>query len=304
MVNLAVLAILVTSLSLLGCTVDKSGQALSFPSKELLPIPGSGGGGSGAPPTIQLITSILIGYSTFGVASGLESDNIVFDGTFFVVPAGTATNTINFSIINAASFSYTSSYQATATGVAKIYAATSNGAGRVYVIWRDGSGTKYLSGWPTINPTTPTSSFTFNLATYGCDSGSDFQIAYLAGTFYGACTDGGAYLLRLFSFDSNGNVLSSLTQSWPTSQRGGVLGLTILNGNLLVATGYYANASFTKYSTTFQLVSALEQAINLLTYYTVRSLASDGTYLYVGNGYEACRSTACYRFSKITKGSL
>lgn len=288
-----------------GCAPSTVGGNLSFPSSELpavAPTPVSGGTN---PPAISLVSSMTIGYSTVGVGSGLGADNIVFDGTYFVVPALTATNTITFGIINAGTFAYTTSYQATATGANSLYTAASNGAGTVYVVWRDGSSVKHLSSWPTVNPASPVTSITFDETTYGCSSGAgDFKIAYLSGTFYGACTATNSNL-RLFSFDSNGNSLSGVSVAWPTSDGGGVLGLTVLNGNLLVATGYYANASLGKYSTTFQLLSSVTSAIRSLTYYTVKSITTDGSNLFVGNGYEVCGGyAACYRFSKITKGNF
>lgn len=297
-----------------ACTVDKSGQSFSWPTSGLPvapPAPDNGNPG-GTPSAISLVDSLVL---TYPVSAGAE--NIVFDGTYLVVPAITATDTISFGLINALSFTYTTSYPAIATGVKSIFAVTSNGAGSIFVLWTDSSdsisGSKYLSSWPTINPTTPTSTIVFDSAVYGCNTSIlDFKIAYSISTFFGACT-GMDTKLRLFSFDTSGGVISAISVSWPSSYNGGpVKGLTILNGNLVVAVNYGKvpwGVGFYKYNMSFQYQGDAGGSTGSLgdDYDSVMSLTTDGTHLYIGNGYMggSCGASCYrYRFSKITKGNL
>ena len=298
-------------LFLASCKVEGEGQ-FSFPSSELPSLaPGD------APPfsssSFSLTNSILLAYSSSGFGSGLGANNVVYDGTYLVVPALTASGTIAFGLLNGSSMVSVTSYNAIAPNAHQLYAATSNGAGNVYVLYRNSGGTRYISSWPSVNPSSPLTTIVFNPSTYGCDTGvADYKIALSGSTFYGACTSASAPAgqLRLFSFNSSGTLLSAITVSWLGSASGPVEGLTILDGNLILGADAGVapwGSAFYKYNLSFQYLGKSSDSTGSLgnVYDDVSSIATDGNSLIIGNGYEFCSGySACYRFSKITKGDL
>lgn len=91
---------------------------------------------------------------------------------------------------------------------------------------------------------------------------------------------------------------------------GPVKGITVLNGNLIIAANTYEfpyGVGFYKYNTSFQYVGKSSDSTGSMgdAYDSSLSLVTDETNLIIGNGYEFCNGySACYRVTKFSKGDL
>ncbi len=286
--------IFVSAIFIYSCNKNIDGP-FKFPSNEFNPSADSAG--------LKLINSVLVGYPTI---IGYGGDGpIVFDGVNLVVTGLTQYDKINFNILNT-NLDVVTSYDATATNIYRIYTATSNGAGNIYAIWQDNAGTRYFSAWPTTNPTTPISSIVFNPATYGCDSGrNDFKISVDQNIFYGICSSSTLSKSRLFSFNLSGALLSSIELD--SSYGGG--SMSIIGQAIYLTVGdTYGVKSFVKFNTSFQNIGTTAALTNNLpSNYIVASFATNGSNLFIINGYlfsSPCSTPRYQACARIVKTSL
>ncbi len=302
--------IFLTSILLLGCNQVNENQNYTFPSSEIPSYPVDQPTTPSTPATgFQLVDSKLFGYSTMGGGGGLSAMQLVYDGTNLVLPSVIAADTIQFGLINSSNLAAITSYNATAAGVYEIYSATSNSAGNISILYKHTNGTKYISTWPTTNPTTPLTTVTFNPSTFGCHTSiNDFKITLKNTTYYGACTpaSGPSGQLRLFSMDISGNLLSAVTVSWPGSNLFPVRGLFTKDNLLWIAADTSDTPSGTtlfKYDLSFQYIGKLNGSLGSLAnlYQSVNAIIFVGTTLFINNGGETCSGySTCYRITKLT----